>query len=210
MSNATFPVSKALQKKPLSPNTNSVSREAAEEAVRVLIRWLGDDPSREGLTDTPARVTRAFGEWFSGYSESPADILSRTFEEVAGYDDIVIVRGIGFESFCEHHMAPIIGTAHVAYLPDRRVIGLSKLARLVDIYARRLQIQEKMTAEIVNSLQVFLKPKGAAVMIRADHHCMSTRGIRKHGTDTVTSSFTGVFRSDPLWQQRFLHLVGLC
>ncbi|TNE41274.1 MAG: GTP cyclohydrolase I FolE [Alphaproteobacteria bacterium] len=209
MSSATFCASKTHQGKSPGSNAEPVSREAAEEAVRILIRWLGDDPSREGLADTPARVTRAFGEWFSGYGADPADILSRTFDEVAGYDDIVLVRGIGFESYCEHHMAPIIGTAHVAYLPDRRVVGLSKLARLVDIYARRLQIQEKMTAEIAVAIQAFLNPKGAAVMIRADHHCMSTRGVRKHGADTVTSSFTGVFRSDTLWRQRFLHLAAV-
>lgn len=186
---------------------SNVSVAEAEEAIRVLIKWIGDDPHREGLLETPARVTRAFAEWFSGYDQDPDEILSKTFEEVADYDDLVLLRGIKFESYCEHHMAPIIGEAHVAYKPDNRVVGLSKIARLVDMYAKRLQIQEKMTAQIANSMQTVLQPEGVAVMLIAEHQCMSTRGVHKQDVDTITHKYTGVFKTDVSLQERFLRLV---
>ena len=184
------------------------SREEAEAAVRTLIRWAGDDPAREGLLDTPKRVAKAYEEWFSGYDDDPHAILSRTFEEVEGYDDVVVLRDIRFNSFCEHHMAPIIGRAHVGYLPDARVVGISKLARLVDAYAHRMQVQEKMTAQIANTLQDVLKPRGVAVLVEAEHQCMSTRGVDKQGVDTMTTRFTGVFQDDPAMEERFMRLIG--
>ncbi|MBI1391587.1 MAG: GTP cyclohydrolase I FolE [Alphaproteobacteria bacterium] len=184
------------------------SRAEAEEAVRILIKWAGDDPAREGLVDTPKRVAKAFEEWFSGYDADPEDALSRTFEEVEGYDDIVLLKNIRLESYCEHHMAPIIGVAHVAYLPTDRVVGISKLARLVDGYSKRLQVQEKLTAQIANAIDGALKPRGVAVLISAEHQCMSTRGVHKHGVDTVTTRFTGAFKDDPALEARFLKLVG--
>ena len=184
------------------------SREDAEEAVRTLLRWAGDDPLREGLLDTPARVTEAFGEWFSGYDIDPVEILSRTFEEVDGYDEMVILRAIRFESHCEHHMAPIIGRAHIGYLPDRRVVGISKLARLVDAYAKRLQIQERMTAQIANTLNDILRPKGVGVVIEASHGCMTTRGVHKTGLTMVTSQLTGAFRDDASTRREFLAAIG--
>ncbi|WP_370336807.1 GTP cyclohydrolase I FolE [Parvularcula marina] len=180
----------------------------AEEAVRTLIRWAGDNPAREGLLDTPSRVTKAFKEWFAGYAEDPVEVLTRTFEEVEGYDDIVVMKDIRLESYCEHHMAPIIGKAHVAYLPDGKVVGISKLARLVDIFGKRLQVQEKMTAQIAQTLDDVLKPRGVAVMIEAEHQCMSTRGVHKHGVDTLTTRFTGVFKDDPAMEARFFRLIG--
>jgi len=192
-----------------APVSSLPSRAEAEEAVRTLIRWAGDDPSREGLQDTPKRVTKAFGEWFSGYEVDPEAILARTFEEVEGYDDIVLLKNIRLESYCEHHMAPIIGTAHVGYLPKGKVVGISKLARLVDAYAKRLQVQEKLTAQIADTLTDVLEPQGVAVMITAEHQCMSTRGVHKHGVDTVTTRFTGVFRDDPKMEDRFMRLVGV-
>ena len=184
------------------------SRAEAEAAVRTLIRWAGDDPSREGLLETPNRVARAYEEWFSGYGDDPHAILSRTFEEVEGYDDLVVLRDIRFHSFCEHHMAPIIGRAHVAYLPEGRVVGISKLARLVDAYAHRMQVQEKMTAQIADTLQDVLRPRGVAVMVEAEHQCMSTRGVDKQGVDTLTTRFTGVFQDDPEMEARFFRLIG--
>jgi GTP cyclohydrolase I len=184
------------------------SRAEAEAAVRTLIRWAGDDPKREGLLDTPARVAKAYREWFGGYDEDPEAILARTFEEVEGYDDVVILRDIRLESTCEHHMAPIIGKVHVGYLPDRRVVGISKLARLVDAYGKRLQVQEKLTAQIADTLTKVLKPKGVAVMIEAEHQCMSTRGVHKHGVDTLTTRFTGAFKDDPALEDRFMRLIG--
>ncbi|MEP2989793.1 MAG: GTP cyclohydrolase I FolE [Parasphingorhabdus sp.] len=187
---------------------NQVTRAEAEYSVRQLIRWIGDDPDREGLIETPARVVKAFEEWFSGYHQEPNEILSKTFEEVEGYDDLVLLRGIRLESYCEHHMAPIIGKAHVAYQPGSRVVGISKLARLVETYSKQLQIQEKLTAQIANTLDAILQPKGVAVMISAEHQCMSTRGVHKHDVDTITSRFTGCFESDANLQNRFLHLVG--
>jgi GTP cyclohydrolase I len=185
------------------------SRSEAEDAVRVLLRWAGDDPRREGLTGTPGRVARAYEEWFAGYQQDPGQYLSRTFEEVAGYDEIVALRDIPFESHCEHHMAPIIGRAHIAYLPRRRVVGISKLARLVDVYAKRLQIQEKMTAEIAACLDKVLKPLGVAVVIEATHQCMTTRGVHKAGVTMVTSRMLGVFRSQAETRQEFLASLRL-
>jgi len=183
------------------------SRAEAEAAVRTLIKWAGDDPTREGLLDTPKRVAKAYEEWFAGYDEDPEAILARTFEEVDGYDDIVLLKGIRLESYCEHHMAPIIGTASIAYMPSDKVVGISKLARLVDAYGKRLQVQEKLTAQIANTLEETLKPRGVAVLIEAEHQCMSTRGVHKHGVDTVTTRFTGMFKDDPALEDRFLRLV---
>jgi GTP cyclohydrolase I len=178
-----------------------------EAAVRTLILWTGDDPDREGLKDTPRRVARSYRELFSGYGQDPAEELGRTFEEVSGYDDLVIVKDIPFHSHCEHHMVPIIGKAHVAYLPDSRVLGLSKIARVVDMYARRLQTQEAMTAQIAGVIQDVLKPRGVAVMIEAEHMCMAMRGIKKQGSTTLTSTFTGMFRDKPEEQVRFIAMV---
>jgi len=184
------------------------SRAEAEAAVRTLIRWAGDDPTREGLLDTPKRVVKAYEEWFEGYRKDPDAILARVFEEVEGYDDIVLLKDIRVESVCEHHMAPIIGKANIAYMPDKRVVGISKLARLVDAYGKRMQVQEKMTAQIADTLQKTLQPKGVAVMVEAEHHCMSTRGVHKHGVDTVTTRFTGVFQDNPALETRFMRLIG--
>jgi len=184
------------------------SRAEAEAAVRTLIRWAGDDPTREGLLDTPARVARAYEEFFAGYQEDPAAILSRTFEEVEGYDEMIVLKDVRFESYCEHHMVPIIGKAHVAYLPRRRVVGISKLARLVDAYAKRLQIQERMTVQIADTLQEILQPKGVAVVIEAAHQCMTTRGVHKPGVAMVTSRMLGAFRDDPTTRREFFAIVG--
>ncbi|MBY0423851.1 MAG: GTP cyclohydrolase I FolE [Parvularculaceae bacterium] len=183
------------------------TRAEAEAAVRTLIRWAGDDPTREGLLDTPKRVAKAYEEWFAGYDLDPESVLARTFEEVEGYDDIVLLKNIRLESVCEHHMAPIIGVAHVAYLPSDRVVGLSKIARLVEVYGKRLQVQEKLTAQIAAALDASLKPRGVAVMISAEHQCMSTRGVHQHGVDTVTTRFAGAFRDDPKLEERFLRLI---
>lgn len=183
------------------------SQEEAEAAVRTLLAWAGDDPAREGLLDTPKRVTKAFREYFSGYDDDPAEVLSRTFEDVGGYDDIVMLRDIEFNSHCEHHIAPFIGRAHVAYLPTHAVVGISKLARVVDIYARRLQTQETMTAQIANTIGDCLSPRGVAVMIEAVHTCMSMRGIGKRNVATITTQFVGEFRSNPVLQARFMELV---
>ena len=185
------------------------SRVEAEAAVRVLLRWAGDDPDRQGLAGTPARVARAYEEWFSGYTQDPKEYLSRTFDEVSGYDEIVALRDIPFESHCEHHLAPIIGKAHIGYLPRQRVVGISKLARLVDVYAKRLQIQEKMTAEIANCLDSVLKPFGVAVVIEATHHCMTTRGIHKSGVTMLTSRMLGTFRDQAATRQEFLGSLSL-
>jgi len=181
----------------------------AESAVRTLIRWAGDRPEREGLQDTPARVARSFAEFFAGYELDPVEVLQRTFEEVEGYDEMVVLRDIRFESHCEHHLAPIIGKAHVAYLPKTRVVGISKLARVVDIYARRLQIQEKMTAQIANAIDEVLQPHGVAVVIEASHQCMTTRGVHKPGTSMVTSRMLGAFRDDAATRREFLAFVGV-
>lgn len=184
------------------------SREEAEEAVRTLIAWAGDDPTREGLLDTPRRVTEAYEEFFAGYDGDPFEILTRTFEDVHGYDDMVMLRDIRLESHCEHHMLPIIGVAHVAYLPRDRVVGISKLARVVEMYAKRLQTQETMTAQIAHAIEEALQPHGVAVMIDAIHECMTTRGVHKPGTTTITTRFTGAFRDDPSYRERFLQLVS--
>lgn len=184
------------------------SREEAEQAVRVLLRWAGDDPAREGLLDTPARVVRAYEEFFEGYALDPREILARTFSEVEGYDEMVVLKDIRFESYCEHHMVPIIGRAHVAYLPNHRVVGISKLARLVDAFAKRLQIQEKMTVQIADTLNDILQPKGVGVILEAAHQCITTRGVHKPGVQMVTSRMLGSFRDDPSTRREFLAIVG--
>ena len=184
------------------------SRAQAEEAIRTLLKWAGDDPLREGLRDTPARVARAWEDWFSGYTVDPEAYLRRTFEEVAGYDDMVILRDIRFESHCEHHLAPIIGRAHVGYLPTKRVVGISKLARVVEAFARRLQVQEKMNAQIARCIQQVLEPKGVAVVIQAEHQCMTTRGVHKPGVVMVTSTMLGDFRTNPMTRREFLSVIG--
>ena len=184
------------------------SREAAEAAVRTLIAWAGDDPDREGVLATPSRVVRAYEEYFAGYAEDPGEILGRTFDETDGYDEVVVLKDIRFESHCEHHLAPIIGKAHVAYLPKRRVVGISKLARLVEVFAHRLQIQEKMTAQIANTLEEVLQPRGVAVVVEAAHQCITTRGIHKPGVTMVTSRMLGSFRTDPSTRREFLSIIG--
>lgn len=184
------------------------TREEAEAAVRTLIAWAGDDPTREGLLDTPRRVAKAYGELYAGYDKDPKAILDRTFKEVGGYDDIVLVRDIPFSSHCEHHMVPFIGKAHIAYLPHDGVVGLSKLARLVNVFARRLQTQENLTAQIIDALNENLGPRGAAVMLEAEHMCMSMRGVHAHGVSTITHRFTGVFAEDRQEQDRFFAMVG--
>jgi GTP cyclohydrolase I len=188
------------------PHSIRPSREEAEEAVRTLLRWAGENPGREGLLDTPARVVKAYGELFSGYEKDAEDILSRVFEEVEGYDDMVLVKDISFASHCEHHMVPFVGKAHIAYFPNKGVVGLSKLARVVDVFARRLQTQETMTAQIADAIETALKPRGIAVLIEAEHMCMSMRGVQKHGASTVTSRFTGLF-AQPQEQARFFTMV---
>lgn len=183
------------------------SQAEAEEAVRTLLRWSGDDITREGLLDTPKRVAKAYKELFSGYDQDVDEVLGRTFEEVGGYDDIVLVKDISFFSHCEHHMVPIIGKAHVAYLPDGKVLGLSKIARVVEIFARRLQTQETMTTQVAHAIDDALRPRGVAVMIEAEHMCMAMRGVQKQGSTTITTTFTGVFKSDPNEQVRFMSLI---
>lgn len=183
------------------------SQEEAEEAVRTLIAWAGDDPTRQGLIDTPRRVVKAYKEFFKGYSEDPLQALSRTFDEVEGYDDLVMLRDIEFNSHCEHHIVPFIGRAHVAYFPSHAVVGISKLARVVEIYARRLQTQETMTAQIAKAIDKALEPKGTAVLIEAVHQCMSLRGVNKRNVATITTQFTGEFKSNPVLQARFMELV---
>ena len=185
----------------------SISKEDAEKAVETLIRWAGDDPSREGLKETPKRVVKAFNEFFSGYNESPDDYLSKTFEDVQGYEDIVMLKDISFHSHCEHHMVPIIGKVHLAYIPTKKVVGISKLARVVDIFAKRLQTQETMTQQIANCIEKSLKPKGVAVYIEALHQCMTTRGVLKPNVSTITSCFLGEFKSDKSIGQRFIDFI---
>ncbi|HEY9080678.1 GTP cyclohydrolase I FolE [Magnetovibrio sp.] len=197
--------------KPLSvvnDDPNRPDRATAEQAVRTLIQWAGDDPDREGLLDTPARVVRAFEEYFQGYNADPQDILERTFEEVEGYDEMVLLKDIRFESHCEHHMAPIIGKAHVAYLPKSRVVGISKLARVVELYAQRLQIQEKMTAQVASAINDVLQPLGVAVVIEASHQCMTCRGVHKPGVSMITSKMLGAFREDDRTRREFLSMVA--
>jgi GTP cyclohydrolase I len=190
-----------------APGTERPSREEAREAVRTLIRWAGDDADREGLLDTPDRVVRSYEEYYSGYGQDPIAILKRTFEETDGYDEMVVLKGVEFSSHCEHHMAPIIGRVHIGYLPDKSVVGISKLARIVDIFARRLQIQEKMTAQIADTLNEVIQPRGVGVVVEAAHHCMTTRGIQKQGVMMVTSRMLGTFRSDPKTRREFLAVI---
>ena len=189
-------------------NYKKPSREEAEDAIRTLLRWAGDDPNREGLIDTPSRVVRSYEEFFTGYETDPKELLNRTFEEIEGYDEMVLLKDIRFESHCEHHMAPIIGKAHIAYLPATRVVGISKLARLVEMYAKRLTIQEKMTSQIANTLNEVLQPQGVAVVIEAVHQCMTTRGVHKPGVSLVTSRMLGAFRDNPSTRRELLFMVG--
>lgn len=184
------------------------TRQDAEDAVKVLLEWAGDDPKREGLLDTPARVARAYEDWFSGYKDDPVEFLRRTFKEVDGYDEMIVLRDISFESHCEHHLAPIIGRAHVGYLPDKKVVGISKLARVVETFARRLQVQEAMTAQIANCIIDVLKPKGVGVIIEASHQCMTTRGVHKTGVSMVTSQMLGTMRTDASTRAEFLEICG--
>ena len=202
--NIVTPVARATTE----ASTDRPTREETEAAIRTLLRWAGDDPSREGLIDTPARVARAYEEFFAGYEIDPVALLERTFEETDGYDEIVLLRDIRLESHCEHHMVPIIGRAHVAYLPHRRVVGISKLARVVDAYAHRLQIQEKLTAQIANTIQQVLEPRGVAVVIEAAHQCMTTRGVHKPGVTMVTSRMLGAFRDDASTRRELLAMIG--
>ena len=188
-------------------NTKKPTRQQAEEAVRTLIRWAGDDPAREGLIDTPKRVVKSYEEFFAGYDVSPENILNRTFKDVEGYDEMIVLRDINFDSHCEHHMVPFSGHVHVAYIPSNRVLGISKLARLVDVYSKRLQVQEKLTAQIAQTLQKVLKPRGVAVVVEASHMCMTTRGVHKPGTVMQTSQLLGLFRSDPRTRQEFFSLL---
>ncbi len=200
-----------ISEKKLSLIDNDIirpSREEAEDAVRTLLRWAGDDPDREGIQDTPARVVRSYEEFFAGYNADPGELLQRTFEETDGYDEIVLLKDIRFESHCEHHMAPIIGKAHIAYLPRTRVVGISKLARLVEMYSKRLTIQEKMTSQIANTLNEILEPHGVAVVIEAAHQCMTTRGVHKPGVSMVTSRMLGAFRNNASTRREFLSMVG--
>ncbi|MDH4107750.1 MAG: GTP cyclohydrolase I FolE [Gammaproteobacteria bacterium] len=196
-----------MKKKKTNPKSRRPSRNEAEDAIRTLLLWAGEDPAREGLVDTPRRVAQAYEDWFSGYKEDPVQYLKRTFEEVEGYDEMIILRDIGFESHCEHHMAPIIGKAHVGYLPNDKVVGISKLARVVDAFARRFQVQEKMTAQIAHCIQDVLKPKGVGVIITAVHQCMTTRGVHKPGVSMVTSQMLGLFRKDARTRAEFLRIV---
>ena len=188
---------------------STVSKADAEEAVRTLLRWAGEDPAREGLLETPKRVVEAYGDWFSGYAIDPREYLQRTFEEMAGYDEMVVLRDIEFESHCEHHMAPIIGKAHVGYLPTNKVVGISKLARVVDVFARRFQVQEKMTAEIARCINDVLQPRGVGVVIEAAHECMTTRGVHKRGVSMITSKMLGAFRDDARTRAEFLTFIDI-
>ena len=191
-----------------SSNNHKPSREEAKEAVKTMLAWAGDNPNREGLIETPERVVNAYKEFFAGYDMDPDEILDKTFEEVAGYDEMVIVKDVRLESHCEHHMVPFIGIAHVAYIPHKRVVGISKLARIVDVYAKRLQTQETMTAQIADTIQRVLEPRGVAVVIDAEHQCMSTRGVHKSETSTVTSRMLGIFRTDERTRSEFMNLIA--
>ena len=194
---------------PREDSRHDVTRQQAEDAVRTLLRWAGDDPTREGLLDTPKRVAKAYEDWFSGYALDPDDYMARTFEEVAGYDEMIVLRDIEYESHCEHHMAPIIGKVHVGYLPDGKVVGISKLARVVEAYARRFQVQEKMTAQIANCIQRALNPRGVGVVVVGAHECMTTRGIHKRGVSMVTSKMLGSFREDARTRSEFLQFIDV-
>ncbi|MGJ4949253.1 GTP cyclohydrolase I FolE [Bradyrhizobium sp. HKCCYLS20291] len=196
------------KKLPFACDPVTVTQDDVEDAIRTILTWIGEDPSREGLSETPARVARAYKSYFAGYDQNPEDYLRKTFEETAGYDEMVLLRNIPFQSHCEHHMAPIIGRAWVGYVPRNRVVGISKLARVVEAYAARLQIQERMTAEIANIIDEVLQPQGVAVVIKAAHHCISSRGVKKHGVDLTTSRMLGCFRTDPMSRQEFLAMVN--
>jgi GTP cyclohydrolase I len=198
---------RALERVAHARITEKPGRAEVEDAVRTMIRWAGDDPDRDGMRETPARVARSYEEFFTGYAQDPTEILQKTFEEIEGYDEMIVLRGVRFESHCEHHMAPIVGRAWIAYIPQGRVVGISKLARVVDIYAKRLQIQEKMTAQIANTINDVLQPQGVGVIIKATHHCMTTRGVHKADTDLVTSRMLGVFRDNALTRQELLGLA---
>jgi GTP cyclohydrolase I len=199
----------AAPKKTEKSKKPAVSREQAEEAVRTLLKWAGEDPQREGLLDTPKRVVTAYGDWFSGYSIEPAEYLRRTFKEVAGYDEMIVLRDIEFESYCEHHMAPMIGRAHIGYLPTNKVVGISKLARVVDAFSRRFQVQEKLTAQIARCIEEVLKPRGVGVVIDAVHQCMTTRGVHKRGVSMITSKMLGDFREDARTRSEFLRFINI-
>jgi len=203
-----IPRRNAVCAKPPEPKDPRPSREEAEAAIRTMLLWAGDDPDREGLRDTPARVARAYGQWFAGYREDPEAYLARTFEEVDGYDEMIVLKDIRFESHCEHHLAPIIGRVHVGYLPNNKVVGISKLARVVEAFARRLQVQEKMNAQIAHCIQTVLEPKGVGVVVEAVHQCMTTRGVHKTGVTMVTSMMLGEFRENALTRREFLHVIG--
>ena len=192
-----------------SVDPEAADRDAAEAAVRTMLRWAGDDPAREGLRETPKRVVKAYRDWFSGYREDPREYLARTFEEVAGYDELIVLRDISFESHCEHHMAPIIGKAHIGYLPDGKVVGISKLARVVDVYARRFQVQEKLTAQIADCIADVLHPRGVGVVIEGAHECMTTRGVHKRNVSMVTSQMLGTFRDDARTRAEFLQFINV-
>lgn len=196
------------KKLPFACDPVRVTQDDVEDAIRTILTWIGEDPAREGLAETPARVARAYKSYFAGYEQNPEDYLRKTFEETAGYDEMVLLRNIPFQSHCEHHMAPIIGRAWVGYVPRNRVVGISKLARVVEAYASRLQIQERMTAEIANIIDEVLQPQGVAVVIKAAHHCISSRGVKKHGVDLTTSRMLGCFRTDPMSRQEFLAMVN--
>ena len=189
-------------------NVDRPTKKEAQDAVKTLLSWIGDDPNREGLLDTPGRVIKAYGDWFSGYESDPIDYLERVFYETDGYDEMVVLKNIRFESHCEHHMAPFIGKAHVGYLPDKKVVGISKLARVVDVFSKRLQVQEKMTSQIAHSIQDVLKPKGVGVVIEGVHQCMTTRGVHKTGVCMVTNQLLGKFRTDPKTRSEFLDLIS--
>jgi len=207
MDTPVAPLKKSVEFEPAEAGPRP-DRSEVENAVRTIIRWAGDNPDRDGLHETPSRVVRAYEEYFKGYDEDPETILKKTFEEIEGYDEMIVLRDIRFESHCEHHMAPIIGKAWVAYIPKGRVVGISKLARVVDVYAKRLQIQEKMTAQIANTINEVLEPQGVGVVIKAEHHCMTARGIHKPGTDLVTSRMLGCFRDNAMTRQEFLEMVS--
>lgn len=208
MSNRRADLEAAQQRQREAAAKNRPSRDEAMAAVRTLIRWAGDDPDREGLLGTPDRVVRSYEEFFAGYADDPVELLGRTFDEISGYDEVVILKDIPFESHCEHHMVPIVGKAHIGYLPDKRVVGISKLARVVEVFSRRLQIQEKMTAEIAQTILQTLQPRGVAVVIEATHECMTTRGVHRPGVGMVTSQMLGVFRDDASTRREFLALIG--
>ncbi len=208
MPEASKPKAQSICAVRTTPNEPRPSREEAERAIRTLLLWAGDNPDREGLRDTPARVVSAYEDWFSGYNQDPEEYLARTFEEVQGYDDMVVLKDIRFESHCEHHMAPIIGRVHVGYLPNNKIVGISKLARVVEVFARRLQVQETMNAQIAHCIQNVLEPKGVAVVIEATHQCMTTRGVHKPGVSMVTSTMLGDFRTNPLTRREFLSVIG--